>query len=140
MKQVTLFVDEYEASNGKEYFLSFEDPKRTTVYAFCRLRIPARIVQKKSVTPGLDALIPEITDSAFIRELHTYGHLIPIGADGDVQHRGFGKQLMEEAERIVRKNGVTKIAVIAGVGVREYYRKIGYERNGTYMVKTMMER
>lgn len=137
MKHVTLFIDEYEASSGKEYFLSFEDADRTAVYAFCRLRIPARIVQKKSMTPELDAFIPEITDSAFIRELHTYGHLIPIGGQGGVQHTGFGKQLMEKAEEIVKNHGIKKIAVIAGVGVRAYYRKIGYKRDGTYMVKNI---
>ncbi len=162
MKHVTFFVDEYEASGGKEFFLSFEDAKRTTVYAFCRLRIPARIVQQKTQTPELDALIPEIADCAFIRELHTYGHLVSLipplnvrGSEGElynIQHTGFGKQLMEKAEEIVRKYGLNpdnksalrrscygarKIAVIAGIGVRAYYEKLGYTREGTYMVKLL---
>jgi elongator complex protein 3 len=44
--------------------------------------------------------------------------------------------LMEEAERIARdEHGSPKMAVIAGVGTRHYYRKLGYELEGPYMVK-----
>jgi len=44
--------------------------------------------------------------------------------------------LMEEAARIAREeHGSTKLAVIAGVGTRHYYRKLGYELEGTYMVR-----
>lgn len=44
--------------------------------------------------------------------------------------------LMEEAERIAREeHGSNKMAVIAGVGTRHYYRKLGYEIEGPYMVK-----
>ena len=42
---------------------------------------------------------------------------------------------MEKAEEIARTNGKDKIIVISGVGVRGYYRKIGYEQEGPYMVK-----
>ena len=46
--------------------------------------------------------------------------------------------LMEEAERIAREeHGSEKLAVISGVGTRHYYRKLGYELEGTYMVKTL---
>ena len=45
--------------------------------------------------------------------------------------------LMEEAERIARDEHLsTKIAVIAGVGTRHYYRKLGYETDGPYMSKS----
>ena len=79
--------------------------------------------------------------------MHTYGHLIPLGEKGknSAQHKGIGKMLMAEAEKIVRsgyaktdyakKCGIKKIAVISGVGVREYYKKMGYSKSGTYMVK-----
>jgi elongator complex protein 3 len=44
--------------------------------------------------------------------------------------------LMEEAERIAKyEHGSKKIAVISGVGTRHYYRKLGYELEGPYMVK-----
>lgn len=48
--------------------------------------------------------------------------------------------LMEEAARIARhEHGSTKIAVISGVGTRDYYRKLGYELEGPYMVKSLIE-
>lgn len=43
---------------------------------------------------------------------------------------------MEEAERIAKfEHGSNKVAVISGVGTRHYYRKLGYELEGPYMVK-----
>lgn len=52
------------------------------------------------------------------------------------QHQGFGTLLMEEAERIAKEeHGSEKISVISGVGVRNYYGKLGYELDGPYMSK-----
>jgi elongator complex protein 3 len=52
--------------------------------------------------------------------------------------QGYGTLLMEEAEQIARKeHRSTKIAVISGVGTRHYYRKLGYELEGPYMVKSL---
>lgn len=52
--------------------------------------------------------------------------------------QGYGTLLMEEAERIARlEHRSTKIAVISGVGTRHYYRKLGYELEGPYMVKRL---
>jgi elongator complex protein 3 len=132
----TLFDDAYEASGGMEHFLSFETPDRAAVFAFARLRLP----KLDSRAPGnsvLEKLIPEIKGAAFIRELHTYGTQLGIGARDEKasQHKGFGRKLMTEAERIARKAGYTKLAVISGIGVRGYYRKLGYRRVGTYMMK-----
>jgi elongator complex protein 3 len=45
--------------------------------------------------------------------------------------------LMEEAEKIAVENGAEKILVISAVGVREYYRRLGYFFDGTYMVKNL---
>ncbi len=75
---------------------------------------------------------------AFIRELHTYGQLVKIGMQGSSessQHKGLGKRLMAEAERIASENKFKKIAVISGVGVKGYYEKLGYEKYGTYVAK-----
>jgi len=77
---------------------------------------------------------------AFIRELHTYGQLVKIGMQGSTessQHKGLGKRLMAEAEKIASKNKFKKIAVISGVGVRGYYEKLGYEKCGTYVAKEL---
>ncbi len=127
-----LFIEKYQASTGYEYFLSYEDAERVSVSAFLRLRLPTS--QDERVT----ALLPEINGCAFIRELHTYGNIVPIdehAEKNDAQHRGLGKKLMIEAEKIARSEGFTRVAVISGVGVREYYRKLGYELEGTYMIK-----
>jgi histone acetyltransferase (RNA polymerase elongator complex component) len=77
----------------------------------------------------------KLGSSALIRELHVYGELMPVGKNKKIQHTGLGKRLMAEAERIAVKNGYEKMAVIAGVGVRDYYRKMGYRLENTYMVK-----
>ena len=45
--------------------------------------------------------------------------------------------MMKIAEKISKKAGYRKIAVIAGIGVREYYRKLGYHLEGTYMIKNI---
>lgn len=72
-----------------------------------------------------------------IRELHVYGQAVRIGSadSSKSQHKGYGKRLMEQAETIAKEHGKDKMIVISGVGVRGYYRKIGYELEGPYMVK-----
>jgi len=119
-------VRDYEASNGKEYFISMEADDK--VLGFARMRFPPR------------SLHPAITEnSALIRELHVYGQAVVIGGyeDDKTQHKGYGKQLMAKAEEIAKKEGRDKMVVISGVGAREYYRKLGYEREGPYMVKKL---
>ena len=73
---------------------------------------------------------PELKDrSSIVRELHVYGSAVPIHTRDPTkfQHQGYGTLLMEEAERIARdEHGSIKLAVIAGVGTRHYYRKLGY--------------
>jgi len=86
---------------------------------------------------GKKHFIKELNGAAIIRELHTYGAQVPISEHDELasQHMGFGRKLVAKAEEISRKNGFKKIAVIAGVGVRQYYEKLGYKLQGTYMVK-----
>lgn len=134
-----LFVDTYETIGGTEYFLSFEDPKRTAVYGFLRLRIPEKKASLTKKQEQLFTLMPEIKNAAFIRELHVYGNLVKIGDDGGAasQHQGFGTQLVAAAEKLALEHEVQKLAIISGVGVRGYYEKFGYEKEGTYMTKTI---
>jgi len=74
--------------------------------------------------------------TAIIRELHVYGQSLRLGEIGKIsQHRGIGKWLMQEAEKISKKNKCKKISVISGIGVREYYKKLGYKLEKGYMVK-----
>ena len=121
-------VISYQANDGQEYFLNFESSDKKVLYAFLRLRLPANPDK---------AILPELKDAALIREVHTYGQLTGLGKSGEVQHLGLGKKLLTEAEKIARKQGYKKIAVISGIGVREYYKKNGYRLEGTYMVKNL---
>ncbi|MDA2935854.1 tRNA uridine(34) 5-carboxymethylaminomethyl modification radical SAM/GNAT enzyme Elp3 [Patescibacteria group bacterium AH-259-L05] len=131
-----LFEYKYSASGGKEFFVSFESKDKSVVFAFLRMRFPSKD-NKEIIT-----LFPELQGAAFIRELHTYGHLVSLGKIGDIssaqaQHQGLGKKLMARAEKIAKNAGYTKMAVISGIGVREYYQKLGYKKQGTYMVKSL---
>jgi elongator complex protein 3 len=138
-----LFTEEYEASGGKELFLSYETKDRKTLYSLLRLRFPGPSSRVERVDLEVtsqkasrnDKYLPEIKNCALIREVHTYGQEVSVGKEGKIQHIGFGKKLIAEAEKIAKSNGYKKIAVISGVGVRDYYRKLGYKTNGTYLVK-----
>jgi elongator complex protein 3 len=122
-----LFIEKYLSNGGTEYFISYESPKRDILYAFVRLRIPGK---------NEKIIFPELANAGLIRELHTYGALQTLGIESQAtQHKGLGKQLMAEAEKIIKKNKLSKVAVISGVGVRGYYKKIGYKLEGTYMTK-----
>ena len=118
-KKLKLNILKYKASEADEYFISFDSIDNEILYGFCRLRLD----NSSDISP------------AIVRELHVYGQLVPIGGEKKVQHSGLGKKLMKEAERIAKENEIKKIAVISGVGVRGYYKKLGYKLEGTYMVK-----
>lgn len=109
---------EYRASKGKEIFIEIIN-QDDIIFGLIRLRIP----QKSS--------------TLLVRELHVYGPAVELfrKMKGAWQHTGLGKQLMAEAERIARENKCRKASVISGVGVREYYRQLGYRLEGAYMVK-----
>lgn len=127
LENIQLLVQEYEASQGKEFFISIENIEQDIILGFCRLRFPSQCLRQ------------EITQtSALIRELHVYGTATAIGQEGNVQHKGFGKKLLEKAEQIAKENNKNKIVVISGVGVREYYSKLSYKLEGPYMVKELI--
>ena len=122
-------VEEYEASQGREFFIAVEDEINNVLFGFCRLRLPSQSLRQ------------EITeDAAIVRELHVYSSAVSIGnfpKGKQVQHRGYGRKLLEKAERIAAGRGMKKMLVLSGIGAREYYRKRGYERDGAYMVKVL---
>ena len=74
-----------------------------------------------------------------IRELHVLGKHTDIGTSRAeyTQHQGYGKRLVSLAEQIASRNGYGRMSVISGIGVREYYRKLGYHENTTYMMKDL---
>lgn len=128
IQNIKLIRREYKASNGKEIFLSFEDTKNDKILAFLRLRM------SDSWT------LPELKNCALVRELHTYGQTLALAqkTQNAQQHKSLGRKLMEEAEKIVKtETKYKKIAVIAGIGVREYYRKLEYKLQNTYMIKKL---
>jgi ELP3 family radical SAM enzyme/protein acetyltransferase len=165
MDSAKLVVRKYKASEGQEYYISIESNKsyswsyywfllkywiiriltcRKTYWSgdmktyngligFCRLRLDSN--------PG-GGFIKELSECALIREVHVYGHSLGVGSDLQAkqssQHRGYGQLLVKTAEEIAIANNYKKVAVIAGVGTREYYKnKCGYHLEGTYMIKNL---
>lgn len=124
----------YKASKGFEYFIAYESLDKNNnrlLHAFTRLRL--------CEDPGLNC-VKELEYSAIIRELHVYGQMIPTyksDKNTKSQHKGYGKKLLKIAEKIAIENGYSKIAIISGVGVRNYYRKNGYHLEGSYMTKKL---
>ncbi|MBM3118425.1 MAG: tRNA uridine(34) 5-carboxymethylaminomethyl modification radical SAM/GNAT enzyme Elp3 [Chloroflexi bacterium] len=118
---------DYEASGGKEVFLSFED-EGETLFGLLRMRIGSSAV-------GNEELV-------MVRELHVFGSEVPLGEQrvGTAQHRGLGNELLKEAERIARDEfQARKIAIISGVGAREYFRsEFCYKLDSAYMVKELV--
>ena len=116
--KLKLKVTKYKSGGGEEYFIEFIN-KDNILFGLCRLRI--------------------VDDQAYVRELHVYGQALKIGEKGKGfgQHKGLGKKLIKEVEKIIKKSGVESLNIISGVGVREYYKKLGYklDENGVYMRK-----
>jgi elongator complex protein 3 len=130
-EKIYLFREDYDASGGKEIFLSFENKNRSKLFSFLRLRIPSQIFS------GKKHFLSVLENSAIIREIKTLGELVPIGEKGfSPQHRGLGKKLIKEAEEIAKKEfKVKKVAAISGVGARDYWRKLNYRLKESYMIK-----
>lgn len=123
-----LLRTDYEVCGGKEIFLSIEDCDNDILIGFTRLRIPSKNTFRSEIT----------STSALIRELHVYGHMQKLGHKHQNlwQHKGFGSQLLNEAELIAKDEfNKDKMLIISGIGVRDYYRKLGYHKNGPYMSK-----
>jgi len=113
-ENIEIRVERYNASGGKEYFISAEDFDKKVLVGYLRLR----------KTP----------DKWIVRELHVYGSEVLIGkeaGESQFQHKGWGKKLLGKAEEIAGG----KIYVLSGIGAREYYKKLGYKRSGFFMAK-----
>ncbi|TVP41655.1 elongator complex protein 3 [Candidatus Nitrosocosmicus arcticus] len=187
---ILLFRMEYDASRGKEIFLSFELKDRRLLLGFLRLRIMANPLRKelqvgshlltRSDTKDMSDSRVKSFNSAIVRELHVYGTVAKVGeqitkkqlssstnadyttvrngnnnnnqsrldfttessliVNNEVkyQHKGLGRSLLAEAERICKEEyGLKHISVISAVGTRDYYRKFGYTNNGPYVTKLL---
>ena len=131
-EHLNLVVRKYRSGVGEEYFISFED-ELGYLYGFTRLLM---IEEDQSIKR--EGLWKKI---ALIRELHVYGSLQSLKQVEDqnvkVQHTGLGKQLLSLAEKISQVAWYERLSVISGVWVREYYAKLGYKLDWTYMVKDL---
>jgi len=128
--EIELIRRDYTANNGWETFLSYEDPTQDILVGLLRLRKCSEETFRPELKGGC----------SIVRELHVYGSVVPVSTHDPTkfQHQGFGMLLMEEAARIAKEeHGSKKIAVISGVGTRDYYRKLGYELDGPYMSKML---
>ena len=129
---LNLVVRKYRSGVGEEYFISFED-ELGYLYGFTRLLM---IEEDQSIKrEGI------WKKTALIRELHVYGSLQSLKQVEDqnvkVQHSWLGKQLLSLAEKISQVAWYERLSVISGVWVREYYAKLGYKLDWTYMVKDL---
>lgn len=115
-------VTDYKTSTGREHFMEFVTDE-DKIAGFLRLSLPSE-----------EAIIPELEDSAIIREIHVYGESIAVGldADGKAQHSGLGKKLTEAAKNTARLAGYKKLSVISSIGTRGYYSKLGFAQGPLY--------
>ena len=125
------FISDFKAilsGSPQAHVISFEDVDRDILIGFLRLRFPTAPHRK------------ELVGAALVRELHVYGSMVAPGEDAGEsqwQHKGYGEELLGYAEERARDAGYEKIAVTSGIGVRDYYRKFGYEQEGAYMTKRL---
>ena len=114
---------DYLASGAAEHFLHFCIPGSGALVGFARLSLP----QEHGV------------QTAAVRELHVCGQMVAFDEDPDGrwQHGGFGERLLSRCEEVAEDDGYRSIRVTSGVGARDYYRRLGYERRDGYMTKDL---
>ncbi len=123
---------EYNTTVSKEIFISYKTKNTDKICGFLRLSLPKGKYRHKH-------FLDELKGCAIIREVHVYGKVLGLGKDsnGESQHLGLGKRLIEEAEKISKDNDFKRISVISAIGTREYYKKRGYQNINLYMHKNL---
>lgn len=118
----------YKASGSEEVFISLVDEKHDALIGYLRLRdINSSHRYELCRNPCM-----------IIRELKVVGREIPVGKHSreGLQHKGYGKELVDEAFRICNEEFDKKhLFVLSGVGVKEYYRNLGFKDEGVYLAK-----
>jgi len=129
-ENIEVVVQKYAASDGLEMFISAEDVESDVLIGYVRLRFPSVNVHRPEV---------RVDETAIVRELHVYGPLAPLGVrTADAwQHRGYGKMLLRRAEEAALENGRTRMLATSSLGVKEYFRRLGYRKTGPYMGKIL---
>jgi len=131
-ENLQLNVEEYKASEGVELFISIDEPSVDALIGYLRLRIPSEKAER-----------PELADgkTSIVRELKVCGPVVPLGErfKDAWQHKGLGAKLIFEAEKIsLEKFDCRKILVLSGLGVKHYYKRLGYYPEGPYMAKKLI--
>ena len=146
-QNIKLQTIEYEASAGNEVFMSYEDPQNNILIAFVRLRLPSEHTHRPEFYE--ESSVPRSMirpKTAIIRELKVFGPMVPL--DGQTQkdaqkneewqHKGYGHLLLEASEKYATEHwDCSKLLVMSGVGVKQYYSKLGYHKDGVYMGKKL---
>ena len=130
---IKLFRLDYDASQGKEIFLSYENKKENYLIGYLRLREPSEFAHRSELNDG---------KTLIVREVKVVGEMVPKDLKPQrftqIQHRGYGKLLMENAEKIsIEEFGAKKLAVISGFGARDWFYEMGYKLDGVYVSKTL---
>ncbi len=129
--KIIINVDFYDASDSEEIFISIVEEKLDAIIGFLRLRnIEKSHRYELQKNPCM-----------IIRELKVVGRELSIGTRSKkgMQHKGYGRELIEEAERIcIEEYDKKHLFVLSGVGVKEYYRKNRFKDNGLYLEKTLV--
>lgn len=131
VEEIKIQTTREEASSGQELFISAEDPINDVLIGYVRLRIPSQKVTR-----------PEIANekTAIVRELRVYGPMIPVGKHltWAWQHKGYGRILLAEAERIAFEDfSRKKVVVTSALGTKQYYKQFGYTYDGPYVSKLL---
>lgn len=131
--EIKLYRLDYDASQGKEIFLSFENKREDFLIGYLRLRKPSEFAHR-----------PELNDgkTLIVREIKVVGEMVPKDLKPSrftqIQHRGYGKLLMKNAEKIAFEEfDAKKLAVISGIGAKDWFYSLGYESDGPYVSKSL---
>jgi elongator complex protein 3 len=128
---IKISIDFYNASGAEEIFISLVEEKNDALIGYLRLR---DIINSHRYELQKESCM-------IIRELKVVGRELPIGIhkDNALQHKGYGKELINEAERIcIEEFNKKHLFVLSGIGVKDYYRKIGFKDKGLYLSKTLI--
>lgn len=128
---VGLIVTREEASEGEDIFIAYEDSVNDILVGYLKLRIPSENAHRLEVTSKT---------SGIIRELHVYGPMVPIGSHKPKawQHKGYGRRLIAEAERLSHEEyDKEKVIILSALGTKQYYMRFGYRYDGPYMSKEL---
>jgi ELP3 family radical SAM enzyme/protein acetyltransferase len=160
---IILVVRHRLVNDSYEYFITYESSDFKVLYAFLRLRIdnyhsklfdelnssgkirelhvynnalPVNKVNKVNTvnTVNNDLPVNTVNNNLLVNTVNTVNTVNIV----NTQHKGYGTNLLLKAEQIAKSHGKTKLCVISGVGVRNYYKKLGFTNGKYYLVKLII--